>query len=87
MKEKILIELTILFALIRATSNQCLMIENKELRHLMKQSFNRVQKEADKMYKLLEKTDELNGKVFEEILDEIENKTGEIRKSIKILAD
>lgn len=87
MKEQTLIELTILFALIRATSNQCLMIDNKELRHTMKQSFNRVQKEADKMYKLLEKTDELNGKVFEEILDEIENCTGQIRKSIEIVAD
>jgi hypothetical protein len=87
MKEQTLIELTILFALIRATSNQCLMIDNKELRHTMKQSFNRVQKESDKMYKLLENTDELNGKVFEEILDEIENCTGQIRKSIEIVAD
>lgn len=87
MKEETQKELVILFALIRATSNQCLMIKDKKLRHLMKQSFNRVQKEADKMYNLLEKTDGLNGKVFEEILDEIENNTGEIRKSIKIVAD
>ena len=80
-------ELIILFALIRATSNQCLMIDNKELQHLLKQSFNRVQREADKMYKLLEKTNELNGEVFDEILDAIEDNTGEIRKSIKLVAD
>ncbi len=77
-------ELIILFALIRATSNQCLMIDNKDLQHLLKQSFNRVQREADKMYKLLEKTNELNGEVFDEILDAIEDNTGEIRKSIKL---
>lgn len=87
MNEEIQKELIILFSLIRATSNQCLMIQDKGLRHQMKQSFNRVQKEADKMYNLLEKTEGLNSKVFEEILDEIENNTGEIRKSIKIIAD
>lgn len=80
-------ELIILFALIRATSNQTLMIDNKDLQHLLKQSFNRVQREADKMYKLLEKTNELNGEVFDEILDAIEDNTGEIRKSIKLVAD
>ena len=63
------------------------MIDNKELQHLLKQSFNRVQREADKMYKLLEKTNELNGEVFDEILDAIEDNTGEIRKSIKLVAD
>lgn len=84
MKEQTLIELTILFALIRATSNQTLMIDNKDLQHLLKQSFNRVQREADKMYKLLDKTNELNGEVFDEILDAIEDNTGEIRKSIKL---
>jgi len=87
MKEETQKELIILFALIRATSNQCLMIDNKELQHLLKQSFNRVQREADKMYKLLDKTNELNGEVFDEILDAIEDNTGEIRKSIKLVAD
>lgn len=87
MKEETQKELIILFALIRATSNQCLMIDNKDLQHLLKQSFNRVQREADKMYKLLEKTNELNGEVFDEILDAIEDNTGEIRKSIKLVAD
>lgn len=84
MKEETQKELIILFALIRATSNQCLMIDNKDLQHLLKQSFNRVQREADKMYKLLEKTNELNSEVFDEILDAIEDNTGEIRKSIKL---
>lgn len=87
MKEETQKELIILFALIRATSNQCLMIDNKDLQHLLKQSFNRVQREADKMYKLLEKTNELNGEVFDEILDAIEDNAGEIRKSIKLVAD
>jgi hypothetical protein len=87
MKEETQKELIILFALIRATSNQTLMIDNKDLQHLLKQSFNRVQREADKMYKLLDKTNELNGEVFDEILDAIEDNTGEIRKSIKLVAD
>jgi hypothetical protein len=77
-------ELIILFALIKATSNQCLMLQDRDLRELMKQSFNRVQKESDKMYKILERTEGLNGKVFEEILDAVEENIAEIRKSIKL---
>ena len=40
--------------------------------------------EAEKLNKLIEKTDELNGEVFEEILDAVEDHIAEIRKSIKL---
>lgn len=78
-------ELIILFALIKATSNQCLMLQDRDLRELMKQSFNRVQKESDKMYKILERTEGLNSKTHDEVLEAIEETTAEIRKSIKLV--
>jgi hypothetical protein len=77
-------ELIVLLTLIRATANQCLVIKDLGLRHLFKQSFKRIEAEAERLNKLIEKTDELNGKVFEEILDAVEDNIAEIRKSIKL---
>jgi hypothetical protein len=87
MKEEIQKELVLLIADINVVCNQTLMIEPKELRHLFKQSFMRIKGEADKMYKLLERTSELNLQVIEDITGEIEDKKAEIRKSIKLVAD
>ena len=84
MKKETQVDLVILISLIRAVSNQCLMLQDKDLRHLFKQSFNRLHKESDKLYNLIEKTSDFNLSVFDEILDEIENNTGKIRKQIKL---
>lgn len=81
--DKTLIEIVVLLALIKATSNQCLMIEPKELRNQFKQSFNVIRNEGNKMYKSIEKTSELNSEVYDDILDQLENNIAEMRKIIK----
>lgn len=39
----------------------------------------------DKMYKILERTEGLNSKTHDEVLEAIEETTAEIRKSIKLI--